>query len=233
MNNGEFEFEDGGLGPHCNPTREAILDVVEEGKWESIGNVVSIGTSRKRAPEGSTAIPTVKKIIDKAASPEVVEGPVEQMSTSEDHPFNYWRFNAGGTHPHALAVQFDEWEPRSASSRSVAGASTINKIRTSFERWLNETRNWEALRDCAARLVETKRLRAEQTPYKWERFVTGHSFTCRQPQCPHHESRDPTFDYRDVFENHLIGEHRFRRTSPELLREIKKCRRQWEYVPRR
>lgn len=223
---GQSAFEDGGLSIHNNPTREAILEVAEQTHWNSVGNVVSVGTARKNVSWKPNAIGTARRLIDKLASPEEVEALVKHMSTSE-HQFNYWRFNAEADSDHALTTIFDEWKPRSGVS---AGRDTVGYMRRLFESWVNQETNRRALNDCAKRLVDARRARAEITPAKWERFVTCHSFTCRESQCPINVNRDEVFYHRDDFEDHLVSQHHIQRGSQRFSIEMRECRNEWKYV---
>ena len=226
MSTGESEFQDGGMGPHNNPTREAILDIAEQSNGQSIENVVSIGTSRKSVSRRSNLKGLVKTMVDKSTNPQTVAETVETMLTSsETFNFHYWRFNAEPNSDHAIATEFDEWKPGSSRFGRVSGQKTIDYIRALFEKWANVERNRKALGECARELVNTRQARARQKA-KWERFVTCNSFACRQEEC-----RDNVFEDRDAFGDHLETQHRIVKDSAGYCLEMRECRRQWEYVP--
>lgn len=212
----EFTYEDAGFGQYNNPTLPGILEIEGMHGRESVGIVVSIGTSRKDHVRGRGILSKVRNVVDVATNPEKGHLDAQNYLAKDEKDADYFRLNQ----PNSLEISLDEWKP----------PTTMEKIRHHFYQWSHE--NQDLLIRCARELVFRRRERMSH-PTRWEYFATGAVYRCLENphQCRDDGTEVREFRNRERFIQHLTSRHK-------LLREqinhifLKRCRTTFEYQGR-
>ncbi|KAK4162953.1 acyl transferase/acyl hydrolase/lysophospholipase [Cladorrhinum sp. PSN259] len=202
LTGGVAVLTDGGFGPQNNPSEEVyneLKTILPDSK--SVQVFVSIGTARSPPRPDQNAelrLRTVLRFaVDRVGDPEASHRRMEIFSAADG--FLYYRFNE----PNALeGVDLDDWKPRGSGANS--GIDTMEKIRSSFNRYWEDAEVQEDFRNCARELVAIRRERTKDKSL-WERFALGTTYTCREDRCKYEP--DQTWEYRDQFIRHLVDDH--------------------------
>ena len=219
---GSTEFTDGGFGPANNPTRTGKQEIEDLYGYDSIGIVVSVGTSRKlkkdakKATFFSTIPDSAREFADTATDPEMIHR--EMQRDHDNHQeFPYYRLNDPG----GLQTEMDEWKPkRKMYNKENGGSRTIEDMKNAFGRWAAKHDNIQQLQQCAAALVAHRRKRMLTS--RWERYATGSHYECRMRGC------DPgDFFDRQQFITHLQSQHNLE--GDNLNDEVCSSRKHWRY----
>lgn len=198
--NGEiWKFKDAGIRVN-NPT-EIGLDKLRS--WGPNKNsdsathaVVSIGTgvshSSTTAPNWTKhlfggMVPTVQEIVDESLETEEVHKRVEQRLRL-DNDKRYWRFNDSS--PGWDGIKLDHWD-----------TDSLERMEGLIEQYLEKDDVQRELRECAERLVKTRRERTHNME-KWERFAKVFEFVCTGHAC-----FKPKYQLRGDFKSHQEREH--------------------------
>lgn len=223
-------FEDGGLGHTSNPTQFGINDITLQEGPNAVGIVVSVGTARGelgRQKEGILGR-AKRKIVDtiwNSSDPGLVHEWVEKNQRLYPN-MEYWRLDPAhdeGGSGQLLNMPLDEWKPKKSRGNQLSGSKTLNEIIRAFDAWVAQGRVQNNLRDCAAQLVEQRRLRM-QDEVRWERYAMVTDYKCCERPC---SRRDRKFTDLQDFENHLKEEHGVR--DCDLRSKKKNSAHPWKY----
>lgn len=235
-------YSDGGFSDSNNPTMQGIDDIRERWGMHSLGIVVSVGTARHESLSQSKRWKIrgrVRKWTDRMTDPQPIHIRAKNESKDENFGFPYFRFTAKGDI--ALKIDLDEWKPRHRfrlSNSKPSGYKTTDEISDKFRRWLDNQYVQTKLTECAAELVEARRLRMKQEA-EWERFAICAKYKCKVGGCEYVGD----FSDKDTFSCHLEEKHpevfeeatnQHPRLDEQLLREkvIRERRTQWMYKPK-
>ena len=180
-----------------------------------VGVIVSIGTARGAKEPGNNAlVRVIEDSFSTATDPESVH---RALLSLEYLHGRYWRLNDSGA---GLTVQLDEWKP---SGRFVKdpGRTTLNIIRTHFNKWAKDNDNAKTLRQCAKDLV-ARRVARSGNASLWEAYATGAIFVCNFSACP-----NTRFESKDDLARHLSRDHLI--ANEELERRVKLMTKRWQY----
>ncbi|MCJ1344795.1 hypothetical protein MMC31_002998 [Peltigera leucophlebia] len=153
----ESRYLDGGIGAN-NPSVLVLHEVMEMHPElrNPIGLLLSIGTGTRSRPS-SSSLSSLKSII----STQTEDTHKRILKKKTDINFCYKRFDADGLGD----IKHDSWKPKHS------GTATIQCIADYTKHYLEGENVQGDLRECAWKLVESRRRRAE-TP-DWESFAYG------------------------------------------------------------
>ncbi|KAF2973369.1 hypothetical protein GQX73_g231 [Xylaria multiplex] len=211
-----FEFQDAGFSTANNPCNELYREI-QSHHGDNVPILVSIGTARPKEDfVGEGPKTNIKRAIERLGNPEEVH---EQLEDDKDEgKYVYFRLND----EEGIKIEMDEWKPKKG------GRDTTTKMEREFRNWLQKDGVEEKFRECARRLVDSRRARMATS--RWERFALGQYFVCEVQNCP--KDRDNQWLDRVDFENHLAREHRKEDYKDGLEKTLDTCRRIFKYRAR-
>lgn len=153
----ESRYLDGGIGAN-NPSGLVLHEVMQMHSElrNPIGLLLSIGTGTSSRPS-SSSLSSIKSVI----STQTKNTHKRILKEKADINFYYQRFDADGLGD----IKHDSWKPKHSGTAALQSITEITK------RYLHGDKVREELRECARKLVESRRRRA-RTPY-WESFAFG------------------------------------------------------------
>ncbi|MCJ1345701.1 hypothetical protein MMC31_003910 [Peltigera leucophlebia] len=187
----ESSYLDGGIGAN-NPSGLVLHEVMQmhsESK-NPIDLLLSIGTGTRARHS------PLKSII----STQTEDTHKRLLKMKTDKSFCYKRFDADGLGD----IKQNSWKPKQS------GTSTLQRIAAYTKRYLEREKVQEELRECARKLVDSRRRRAETSD--WEHFAFGIQYRCVKPNCI---SGARIYKTRASLMEHLQKEH----NAPPLDRE--------------